>query len=173
MHKELPDDVAASVAADFGARFERVARSFDQQANIVTETIEKLESAIASALTHKANTPKDAAVASDIRQFVRSMPDGKRMDWMHDRIKDGDVENISAVLASPWVAGLDRQQAETVRDLASQCLAPVEYSQRDAARKLSAHLQSASQIFVERYQRMLPKVRPDSVTAASKKLREG
>jgi len=173
MHKELPDDVAAQVAADYGARFDRTARVFDQQAAIVGETIEKLQGVIDSALTHKANDPKSAAVASDIRQFVRGLPENKRMDWLHGRIGDGDVEIVSAVLASPWVAGLDKAHAATIRDLASERLAAVEFAQIATCKKLAAHLQTASAAYVSQYRRIVPRVREDNAALATKKLREG
>jgi hypothetical protein len=169
----LPDEVAATVAADFGLRFERTARAFDEQITVVHDVIDKLDNVVGNSMTHKSNTPKDAAVASDIRNFVRGLPDAKRMDWLHERIKDGDVQVVSAVLESPWVAGIDRQQVETIKDLASMKLAPVERSQIDTAKKLHAHLVQASKLWVTRYQKMVPKVRPDGVAAATRKLREG
>jgi hypothetical protein len=169
----LPDDRVAQLAADMGDRFARVARTFDQHLGVVSDTIDSLSQSIERTLMPRSRDAMAATNASDIRRYIKDLPDNKRLDFIHKTIEDGDIEVAQAVLStSGWVSGLNRDEAAIVRDLAAKTYAPKEHAQLEAAKKLANHLKASSQIFVERYKKLLPAVRESAHTAAIKKLKE-
>jgi hypothetical protein len=113
-----------------------------------------------------------AAAAVQIRDYVRALPDaGARMTFLHDAIKDGHHEVVSAVLqTTPWVSGLTPKELATVRTLAEQKFATREANQRDAARKALDTVMQAGTRFVTEYTRLIPRAVPDKGTEAVRKL---
>jgi hypothetical protein len=173
IHAALPDDRAVQLAADMGDRFGKVAKAFDQSFQQVSETIDRLSTTVERALKSPGRDAMAASNASDIRRYVKDLKDeGRRMDFMHKAIEEGDVEVVGAVLGTnPYVSGLTPAHMEVVRDLASKKFCPVERAQFDAAKALGEHLTNASRIFVERYKRIVPQVRQNPHAMAMKNLK--
>jgi hypothetical protein len=171
--REIPEERRAQLAADLGARFESTARAFDRNLGIVNEAIANLDNRLERALGPKKDSPATAQAASDIRNYVRGLSDGKRMDFLHKAATEGDHEVVTAVLSTtPWVSGINREQAATIRDLAAEHFAPKEYAARNAARKVADHLRQSSQNFVAAFKKLQPTVKPSAHAAAMAKLKE-
>jgi hypothetical protein len=166
----LPEERANQLVTDLNVKLASVARGFDQQLGIVSDAVEGLKKQINTALT---NPKRDAVVAqeqSDIRKFVATMPDrNARMSWLHSRIEDGDHAVVTACLASPWAAGLDKECLETLSDLASRKFAPTQRVQLDACTALHGHLLAGSQRFANRWRQITPTPRADSPAVAARK----
>jgi hypothetical protein len=162
----LPDEIAARLNAEMGARFASTARAFDASMATVTESVDKLNGAIERKLTNSKRDAAAATEAAEIRAYVKAQPDP--LAFIHQSIEAGDIAVASAVLAtSNWVSGLSRENHAFVRELASGKFCPVETAQRDAAVAVRDHLTRSSAIFVEAYRKMLPPVRAVTPAAAA------
>jgi hypothetical protein len=168
----IQPEAAQRLAADMGTKFASVARTFDAQYAQVQSAAAHLDERINAALQPAQRDNMAASAASDIRNYVRSLPDEKRVGFLHDAIESGDHEIMSAVLSTtPWVSGLNREQFADVKEWAREKFSPVEYAQLGALNKLAAHLESSSHIFVTRYKALLPTVRENPAIEATKKLK--
>lgn len=175
IRQEISPERANELAATMGQRWESVARIFDQHLGRVRETQEALAATIEKALTNpKRNEPSVAAAASDIRKYIASLPDAKRMDFLHGAVESGDHEIASAVLATtPWVTGINREQFGVIKDLASKKFAEREYQQHAALARVVDAMTLAARNFTARFEALLPKVRVSPADAAMKALKTG
>jgi hypothetical protein len=171
----ISPEKAAELAASMGAKWDSVARVFDQHLGRVTETKANLETAIAKALeAPRKNDTSVAQAASDIRRYIAALPDGKRMDFLHSAIESGDHEIASAVLGTAgFVSGLNREQAATIRDMASQKFAPRQYEQHRALSAVQDAMTSAAKNWTTRFEALLPRVKESKADAAMKALKVG
>lgn len=173
IQRSVPEDKQAALAADLGARFESTAKSFDRHLGVVNDTIESLTNTIERALSPKKDSPATAQAASDIRAYVKNLPDDKRMSFIHGAINEGDLEVAQSLLSTtPWVSGLNREQAAMIKEMAAEKFAPREHLARGAANKLADHLRSSSQNFVQAYRKLQPVLKPSAHAAAIAKLKE-
>lgn len=164
---------SAKLAATMGQRWTGVARVFDQHLNEVADAKAALEAAIAKALDNpRKNEASVAQAASEIRGYVKGLPDSKRMNFLHGAIDAGDHEVVSAVTgASGFVSGLSRDEFATVRDLAENKFAPREYKQRSALSAVHDTLVTAAKNFTARFEKLLPTVTESASERALKAVR--
>lgn len=174
IRQEIPEERRAELSSLLSQKFESVARNFDHQLQTVEEVVSTLDARIEKALVHpKKDTPSVAQAASDIRNYVRGLPDEKRMNFLHGAIRDGDHEVASAVLGStPWVSGLNRESAAVVRSLSEERFAKADYDARAAARKVADHVKASAKNFTAAYCKLVPTIKPSKVAAAVAKLKE-
>lgn len=171
IQRAIPEAQQAALAADLGARFESTAKRFDRHLGVVNETIDSLTTTIERVLSPKKDTPATAQAASDIRAYVKNLPEEKRMSFLHEAAKS-DHEVIAAVLSTtPWVSGLNREQAALVKEMASEGFAPKEHAARAAAQKIAGHLLSSAQNWTAAYRKLVPVLKPSAHAAAIQKLK--
>jgi hypothetical protein len=171
----LDEDQKAALRNAMGAKFSKIAGTFERNYNAVAETVETLQANIDRTLTMPKRDAVAAQEASEIRAFVKSKPDIDRLGFVHAAIEAGEIDVAQAVLsASHYVSGFDKSQAKTIRDMAETKFAPDLRKSADAARSLAAQLTKASELFTSKYRTLLPaEPAPNSNRAAIKKLREG
>ena len=123
---EIPDNRRAEVANAMGQSFNRIAHTVEANNVTVAESVAMLSKRVEQSLINpRRNEVATAQNAAEIRQHIRSLPEGKRMDFLHAAIKQGDHEVATAVIgASCFTSGLNREQHETIRGLASGALPP-------------------------------------------------
>jgi hypothetical protein len=173
--RAIPDDRRQQFAADLGHKFAQVAKRFDSHLAVAADCVGKLESDIEKAIQNpNRDTQSVAQAASDIRAYVRALPDDRRMSFLHQAANDGDREVLAAVLQStPWISGLNRESFAVVRSLAAEKLAPRESSQLAAAQKLHDHLSKAAGTFARFYRGKIPVIHENANVKAIQKLKEG
>lgn len=169
---ELPDDVAAQLSADMGNRFTRAAQVFDRNLETVNGTIDTLSKRIDGVLASKQRDAVTAQNLSDLRHYVKDLPDSKRMDFCHRQIEAGDIETAHAIFStSPYASGFTKTDVAILRDLASKTFAPAEHAKLAAAIKLRDHMHASAKVFAERFKQITPRIRENPQSAAVKKLR--
>jgi hypothetical protein len=161
----VPDD---QLAAAMGTKVEQVARGLDRHMTTVSNVVEKLDATIEKTLTNpKKDTASVAQAASDIRRYVLSLPEQKRMSFVHDSIVNGDAEVVQAVLAtSGFVSGLDRAQTDTLRSMSREAFGGIAWQQHNAAVRLRDHLTQSATIFAKRVHAITPVIKPSRAAAA-------
>lgn len=83
-----------------------VTKTFDTARANLTKGIDFLEGQLAEPVQVKAAT----AIAGQIRDFARNLPDGKRHEFLREAIRDDDHETVTALLgAPPYLSGLNRE----------------------------------------------------------------
>src|ERR1035437_1516410 len=103
----IPQDRAVILAADLGERFGKVARQFDSSMIIINDTISGLETKIAETLVSAQRDAMASGEAQDCRRYIAGLPQAERMNVLHS----ADLDMVQACLASPFAAGLSRDQA--------------------------------------------------------------
>jgi hypothetical protein len=164
---EISEEAKVTLKAAMEIRCAKTAAAFDNQLNVVKDATTTLNAAIATKLKYNDQSATTASAASDIRGYIKSLPQGERAAFCFKAADENDLEIISAVLTTtPFVSGLTRQEIAMVRDHASKILAPREYMQRHALSKISEGLTVAGDSYMRRFQEILPRSRPSSAAAA-------
>ena len=86
--------------------------------------------------------PKDAAVASEVRSYFRSLTPAKAHAAAIEAIRSGDIETTRAILTGPsYLSGLDRSQQTALHDIAASTFNPDQHLGLEEARKAKAKLE--------------------------------
>ena len=98
---EIPDNRRAEVANAMGQSFNRIAHTVEANNVTVAESVAMLSKRVEQSLINpRRNEFATAQNAAEIRQHIRSLPEGKRMDFLHAAIKQGDHEVATAVIGA-------------------------------------------------------------------------
>lgn len=164
---------AAELAASMGQRWDATARVFDQHMKAVNQAREALEATIKKALeSPKRNEASVSQAASDIRHYVKDLPNDKRLNFLHEAIDNGDHEVVAAVLGtSGFVSGLNREQFATVKDLATKKFAPRQHEQHAALSAVADTMTLAAKNWSARFDQLLPHLKESPHEAALKALK--
>ena len=83
-----------------------ITKTFDTARGNLTKGIAFLEGQLAEPVQSKAAT----AIAGQIRDYARALPDGKRHEFLREAINSDDHETVTALLgAPPYLSGLNRE----------------------------------------------------------------
>lgn len=156
----VPDNRKAELAAAIGARTEQIARTVDANMSTVNESIARLEQHCGNAIKNpKSSTADHAAAGAAIRRYVERHTGSENTEALMAIIADRDVEAIDAVAShSPFASGLSRAQHAMFVQQAQAALAPREWRQLGAARKVAGKIREAGGIYIDHLQKVLPKV---------------
>jgi hypothetical protein len=169
---QIPYDKAVILHADLGTRFATIARGFDTSLGVVNDQIATLESRISKALISSKRDAQSSGEAQDCRKYLTSLPANERMNVLHGAITAGDIDLCHAALASPFAAGLSREQAKVLRELSAEKFCTADVEALTASKAMHAHLLGSSATFLAAYKKLLPSVRETPHSAAVKKLKE-
>jgi hypothetical protein len=122
---------------------DKALKSFDAYHLQVTRTYDHLYGKLKNCLK---DTTTSRELQQEIRAFVRSMDDKKRLPWLMAQ----PLQTIAAVMAAPtYLSGLDDNQLEIIRTNAVKRFMPVESAQLDHVDGVCAHLFKMRQEFVK------------------------
>jgi hypothetical protein len=167
----LPPDVARDLVANIKARALRTAQAVDGHMTVVADSIAKVEGNISKAIDNPDRTATAAAVESDIRLYLRSLPENKRREKALDAVAKGNLQVTAAVLRSPWAAGLDETDAALVRSEAVKQFAKEDHGKLVALKEVHAHLTLQARNYAERVNHMTPAVPLDPSAKAREALK--
>src|SRR5207253_1766035 len=124
----VPENRVAELAGAMANSASRAAAMIQRNVDVVDSTLEKLDGWITEKTKNpRENVPSVVAEAQQIRDYVRALPDAKRMDFVHKRIEEGDLTVVTAVVhASPWIVGITPEQQSLLRGMAQERFAPKE-----------------------------------------------
>lgn len=84
-------------------------RKFDAARKTLTDAIAHTDALLSKPLT----TAADNSISAEVRKYVRELPDDKRLAFMNDAMRRGDMPTLSAVLgAQPFLSGLSHQMQQ-------------------------------------------------------------
>ncbi len=154
--------------------FGRAGEVVDRQRKAIEASVADIEKSIAGKLVNPAADKVSVSqVASEIREHVKSMKAGERVDFFHSAVMDGDLETVSAVLnASPFVSGFDRKTHAELRIFAAEHFpaTKAEYDQLGAVRAVLGKVESAGGAFVSKYADLQPPELKSGKNEAAKKI---
>lgn len=168
---EIPHDIAVQAGTAMGAAFDKVAPLFDNARNEVEVAIKALTGRINAKLVDpKRNEASRAAIAAEIRDYVRHFPTNlrnesggqmSRFDWVHGRISEGDHEVVSAIFTanSGWAMGFNKKDWTRLRDLAEFSFSPTEYRTREHLSLLHEHVLKGGGWLLDTFQKCYSKVK--------------
>ncbi len=165
----IPYDKAVILHADLGARFAGIARSFDASLGTINDNITVLEGRIDKALISSKRDAMASGEAQDMRTYLRSIPANERMNVLHS----ANIDMCQAALASPYAAGLSKEQAVTLRSLSADRFCKADVEALSATKATHSHLLASSATFVAAYRKLLPTVKETPHSAATKALKAG
>ena len=170
----IPPEKTAELSAAMASRASRAGAQVERADQKIAETMQALEETITRATKHP--TPDRASIvqeASEIRTYVKNLPSGKRMSFLHDACDRGELNVVSAVIhASPWVSGITPSEQQLIVGFARDAFAPRELNQAKALAHARGKIDEAMSAFKREYSRRLPKVIHDPGVNALRKLRE-
>lgn len=138
------------------------------------EELEKIGAAlderIATALDDPARKPPPGiAVATEIRGYVKGLPDAKRTAFAHAAVEAGDKATVAAILHAPaYLSGFTDKHLATLRQRAAAAFAPVDNAQREAVRDASDKVAAAGSRLVERFGRVRAMASPAATNSRDK-----
>lgn len=117
----------------------------DAEASLTDDHLPRLDAAIADAVgIETARTSvTDAMRAGQVADYLRSLPDLKRMSVIQDAIREGDREFIAGALAMPRLAGLSIKEAAQLMDDAARTWAGPAFARREAIGKMILRIRAA------------------------------
>lgn len=146
-------------------RFDAVGRGVQQQVNILTDVIADNERLMDEALADAIQP----VLAGDIRRHVASMDDTDRFAFLHDRVKRGDKQTVTAVLAAPgYLSGLNDDARASLLDAARRMFAPDAHATHTAASRTYDTVRRAIDTFVVDYHAKLKPLGPGESDVAGK-----
>jgi hypothetical protein len=117
------------VLPDVTKRLEAVRK---EQGELETRTVKSL----ADGVMKRPEDPADIAELQEIRTFLRSLPDGERMDKLDFLVRKGDTTALRAVLTAPaYLTGLDENVVALLRDDVARKANPERYAKVEKLRK--------------------------------------
>jgi hypothetical protein len=103
-----------------------------EQEELETRTVKSL----ADGVMKRPEDPADIAEMQEIRTFLRSLPDGERMDKLDFLVRKGDTTALRAVLTAPaYLTGLDENVVALLRDDVARKANPERYAKVEKLRK--------------------------------------
>jgi hypothetical protein len=167
----IPPDRAATLHADLGTRFATIARGFDTSLGVVNDQIATLQGRVDKALISSKRDAMASGEAQDMRKYLTSLPANERMNVLHSAVAAGDIDLCHAALASPFAAGLSRDQAAVLRSLSAEKFCAADFEALTASKAMHSHLLGSSATFLAAYKKLLPTVKETPHSAATKALK--
>lgn len=114
-----------------------------------TKAADEIENALGVVTSRTSVT--DNQRAGEVRAMLRAMPEKDRASVLQDAVRESDAAFVAAVLVSPRLAGLNAEDAATLRANAESTLAPVATKRRDGIDALARRLRVAGAEIAERF----------------------
>lgn len=97
------------VATEASKLQDTATRAFDSARKTLTDAIAHTDALLSKPLT----TAADNSISAEVRKYVRELPDDKRVPFMNDTMKRGDIATLAAILgAQPFLSGLTHEMKE-------------------------------------------------------------
>jgi hypothetical protein len=126
-----------------------VAKSLGAMARIEAQLAARIAMAVDDP-TRK--TSEGQLLAQEIRAHVRSLSDKNRFQFVAQKIEQGNLKAVAAVVQAPaFLSGLEDSAGATLKTLAEMKFAPIERSQLEATRKALKHVEDASKALADRF----------------------
>lgn len=122
-------------AAATEAAWKRTAPLIDSKVKQLRGCMTVLAERVATALEEaKRKTPEGLSHASELRAYVKALPEEKRSAFIFQAISDGDRATVASVLhAQPFLSGLSAKAQGMLRQHAAAKFAPQDHAQHQAA----------------------------------------
>jgi hypothetical protein len=171
----IPPEHRAPLQAAMDTAFNRAANRIAVHQQTIFDGLASLKKQIDQSLVPKSHDARAATAASDIRSYIRGLKPEERISFIARACTDQDHEVAAAVLhTTPFISGLNREQAALVRDHAEKCFAPQVRAQYDAANACLLAVDSAGTELIRTYKSLMPApARPDQSSAALERLKTG
>ena len=156
------DDKKLLEIADLADKlFHQTSARVDKQIKFVLEARESLDKRLADSWKSPTRqTTADAALASDIRQFFRTLKFEKIQELILTAAREGDRQTLDAVFSSPpYVLGVTAEMMTNLRYVATRHLLPQESKQSEAIEKVYDHLIKTSQQYIRDFANDAPQER--------------
>jgi hypothetical protein len=171
----IPDNRKAELASAMGSRAERLAFHYQRCIDDVDKSIADLDARVAASIKNpRADTASAAQEASEIRKYLKTnfQHSGERIEFIRQAAKRGELNVVAAVCnASPWISGLNPEEAARARSFAVDSFAPRESKQATALRAVKQTLLGAVEIFKLEYAKRKPNVAESKSAQALAKLK--
>jgi hypothetical protein len=156
-----PDAAATSA---MGASFSRASTMLARAHADINDAAVALTGKITAATQNpRRNEVGASQTASEIRAYVKSLPNEQRMSFLMNAADHGDREELWAIMqGGPFVSGFDRQKFALAKEFTERALAPTECAQRDTLQKLATKLENAGSTMLQRYSKSVPKENPQT-----------
>lgn len=122
-------------AAATEAAWKRIAPVIDGKVKQLRGCMTLLAERVATALEDpRRKTPEGLSHASEVRAYVKALPEEKRSAFIMQAINEGDRATVASVLhAQAFLSGLSAEAQSTLRQQAAAKFAPQDYAQHQAA----------------------------------------
>ncbi|PPD29008.1 MAG: hypothetical protein CTY20_07830 [Hyphomicrobium sp.] len=142
---ERPNPILQAEIARLGMpHLEKTAATVGTTIDSVERTKQLAEAAISSALK-----AKDAAIAAEVRTYLRSKEKGVVTELL-TAARNGDVELVAAALSAPhYLSGLTAEQASELRNIAALTFAPGHSAMLDDCNRVLERLNRAQEYLVD------------------------
>jgi hypothetical protein len=109
-----------------------------------------------------------ALVASEVRSWLRSLPQHERVGAVEKAITAGDAKVVAACLELPTVAGVDEARAALLLSRWQQKMAPEEPARREQLAKAAQRVSAAGEALLRRVAEAYNHAELDAIEQASK-----
>ncbi|HMR31855.1 MAG TPA: hypothetical protein PKA13_10725 [Geminicoccaceae bacterium] len=132
-----PDEEFAEAA---GEALHRATQAIDRRLGTLQRHHEALQTRVAEALRPSEPVP----VQQEVRAYVRSLRDNKRLEFLTTAAKAGDRQTIGSVLAGPlYLSGINQGNADLVRSTAARAIVPLDWEQMNSVGRAIEAVQTA------------------------------
>lgn len=144
-----PDDYADAASAAWARTAPALDKQMDRMRKIETGLAAKVAEAIE---LPSRKTPEGLSIASEVRAFVKSLPEGERMNFARNAILADDKTTVTALIHAPaYLSGLSNGAYDLIREQASQRFGGKDYEQLNATRAAMQHVANAGSVLLDRF----------------------
>ena len=88
--------------------WKRTAPQIDSAVTRMTKLQTALDTKVQEAVDDKSRlTPHGIAIASQVREHLKGLPEGERLNWLRNAVEAGDKFTVSAILSAPhYLSGI-------------------------------------------------------------------
>ncbi|MGX0966328.1 hypothetical protein AB7M63_006777 [Bradyrhizobium japonicum] len=160
-------------AAATDAAWKRMAPVIDGKVKQLRGCMAVLADRVATALEDpKRKTSEGLSHASEVRAYVKALPEEKRSLFISSAINEGDRATVASVLhAQPFLSGLSAEAQSTLRQQAAAKFAPFDYAQHQAAATALEYVMEAGSKVGVRYGALSRSMRQSPAEKAAEKLK--
>jgi hypothetical protein len=120
----------------------------------------------------KRKTPEGLSHASEVRAYVKALPQEERSAFVFQAINEGDRATVASVLhAQPFLSGLSAEAQSTLRQQAAAKFAPLDHAQHQAAATALEYVMDAGSTLGVRYGALSRSMKLSPAEKAAEKLK--
>ncbi|MCK1684662.1 hypothetical protein [Bradyrhizobium sp. 145] len=160
-------------AAATEAAWKRMAPLIDGKVKQLRGCMTLLAERVATALEDpKRKSPEGLSHASEVRAYVKALPEEKRTAFIFQAISEGDRATVASVLhAQPFLSGLTADAQALIRQQAAAKFAPQDHAQHQAAATALEYVMEAGTKVGVRYGALSRSMRLSPAEKAAEKLK--